>query len=580
MSTPRPTATGSLDSTPFLNLLVYALDHRLTGTLVLEEAGGRRHAVQFQDGAPWKVKTAEPVLYLGQVLMDMGHLSEAVYADTLARAQSAGELHGQVLTRGGHLDPALLRVGLREQLTRLVVYLSGRPRDTLYGYYDQQNLLDRWGGPDAPRGRPLEIIWRVASLHAPAEYIADVLSRLSDRALQLHYDAPIHRFYFGRSEQAVLEVLRAKPQGLTELLARDLAERAKVERLIYVLALTRQFELSPDVLPLGADEAPSSTRPAAPVHPAAVGFGTPPLPPREAAERAAHGSNPQVRALGAESPAHPVRPTEAPEIAQLRAEIMARADRAEESFYDVLGLAKDVPQTEIQPAFLALAKRWHPDRIPPELAELREASGRVFARMTEASQVLSDLTQRREYDRKLRRAGREAEEQEHVARVLRAATSFQKAEVFFKRNNLVAAEAEAKQALADDPDQADHIALVAWLVAQKPDANLEASIKELDRALMVQPNNVRVLWYRGQLYKRIGKLSRAMRDFRYVVERDPRHVDAQREIRLYNMRRGERGTSIPPSGGEGGRPSPSPSASDKPKSGGEGGGFISKLFKR
>ncbi|HWA77541.1 MAG TPA: DnaJ domain-containing protein [Polyangiaceae bacterium] len=580
MSTPRPTATGSLDSTPFLNLLVYALDHRLTGTLVLEEAGGRRHAVQFQDGSPWKVKTAEPVVYLGQVLMDMGHLSEAVYADTLARAQSAGELHGQVLTRGGHLDPSLLRVGLREQLTRLVVYLAGRPRDTLYGYYDQQNLLDRWGGPDAPRGRPLEIIWRVAALHAPGEYIADVLSRLSERALQLHYDAPIHRFYFGRSEQAVLEVLRAKPQTLTELLGRDLAERATVERLIYVLALTRQFELSPDVLPLGADEAPSSTRPAAPLHPAAVGFGTPPLPPREGAGRAGHGSSPQVRALRGESPGHPVRSAEAPEITQLRAEILARADRVEESFYEVLGLAKDVPQAEVQPAFLALAKRWHPDRIPPELADLREAASRVFARMTEASQVLSDLTQRREYDRKVRRAGREAEEQEHVARVLRAATSFQKAEVFFKRNNLVAAEAEARQALTDDPEQADHIALLAWLVAQKPDANLEASIKELDRALMLQPNNVRVLWYRGQLYKRIGKLGRAMRDFRYVVERDPRHVDAQREIRLYNMRRGERGTSIPPSGGDGGRPSPAPSASDKPKSGGEGGGFISKLFKR
>ena len=70
-----------------------------------------------------------------------------------------------------------------------------------------------------------------------------------------------------------------------------------------------------------------------------------------------------------------------------------------------------------------------------------------------------------------------------------------------------------------------------------------------------------------------------MRDFRYVVERDPRHVDAQREIRLYNMRRGERGTSIPPSGGDGGdRASLSPSP-EKPK-GGEGGGFISKLFKR
>jgi curved DNA-binding protein CbpA len=293
------------------------------------------------------------------------------------------------------------------------------------------------------------------------------------------------------------------------------------------------------------------------------------VPLRDAAARSAHASNPALRAS---------RPPEAAEIAQLRAEIMARADRLEETFYEALGVTKDVPQTEVQPVFLALAKKWHPDRLPPELADLKEAASRIFSRMSEASQVLGDLVQRREYDKKLRRAGREAEEQEHVMRVLKAATAFQKAEVFIKRNNLAAAEVEARQALSDDPDQADHIALVAWLAAQKSDANVEASIKELDRALMIQPTNVRVLWYRGQLYKRIGKLGRAMRDFRYVVERDPRHVDAQREIRLYNMRRTDRPTSIPPSAGEG-RPTPSPTPAEKPKSG-EGGGFISKLFKR
>jgi curved DNA-binding protein CbpA len=353
-----------------------------------------------------------------------------------------------------------------------------------------------------------------------------------------------------------------------------------VERLVYALALTRQFELGPDVLPLGADEAPSSTRPIAHEKPAPVDFGSPSVPLRDAST---HGSNPAQRAAThASNPAlRAVRPPESPEIARFREEITARAEREEESFYEVLGLTKDVPQTDVQPAFLTLAKRWHPDRIPPELSELREAASRVFSRMTEASQVLGDQMQRREYDKKLRRAGREAEEQEHVQRVLRAATAFQKAEVFFKRNNLVAAEAEARQALADDPEQADHVALVAWLDTQKPEPNLEAAIKELDRALMMQPNNVRVLWYRGQLYKRLGKLSRAMRDFRLVVERDPRHVDAQREIRLYNMRRGERGTSIPPSGGDGaGRPTPSPTPSEKPKGGAGGGSFISKLFKR
>jgi tetratricopeptide (TPR) repeat protein len=505
------------------------------------------------------------------VLVEMGHLSEALYAQTVEHALNAGELHGSVLTRGGYLDPALLRVALREQLTRLVVYLAGRPPETLYGYYDQQNLLEMWGGDDGPRGRPLEIVWRVIEAHAEPAHVSGILGRLGERPLQLHYDAPIHRFTFSRAEQSVLEVLRAKPQPFAELLARDIAPRAKVERLVYALALTRQFELGPDVLPLGADEAPSSTRPVAQVHRPPLDFGSPQVALRDGPAPPAHSSSPALRAA---------RVPEAPEIAQLRAEIVGRADRVDETFYEVLGLPKDVPQADVRPAFLALAKKWHPDRIPPELADLREAAGRIFARMTEASQVLADLTERREYDKKLRRAGREAEEQEHVQRVLRASMAFQKAEVFFKRNNLVAAEAEARQALADDPEQADHVALVAWLAAQKPDANLEASIKELDRALMMQPNNVRVLWYRGQLYKRIGKLGRAMRDFRLVVERDARHVDAQREIRLYNMRRGERGTSIPPSGGDPGRSTPSPVPSDKPKGGEGGGSFISKLFKR
>ena len=138
---------------------------------------------------------------------------------------------------------------------------------------------------------------------------------------------------------------------------------------------------------------------------------------------------------------------------------------------------------------------------------------------------------------------------------------------------------QRRQALADDPDQSDCIALVAWLDAQKPDANLETAIKALDRAIMIQPNNVRAHWYRGQLYKRAGRMSRAMRDFRSVVERDPRHTDALRELRLFQMRRGDRSTSIPPSGGDSNRPSPNPGGGpEKPTP--PGGGFISKLFKR
>ena len=161
MSTPRPTATGSLESTPLLNLLIYALDNRLNGTLVLEDPdAGHKHAIQFIEGTPSKAKTAEPVQYFGHALVELGAIEEEVRARTFEDAAMSGELHGRVLIRDGYLDDASLRAGLREQLAKQIVYLAGRPARTLYGYYEGVDLLERWGGP-AVRGRPLNIIWRV-----------------------------------------------------------------------------------------------------------------------------------------------------------------------------------------------------------------------------------------------------------------------------------------------------------------------------------------------------------------------------------------------------------------------------------
>ncbi|MGC4090768.1 MAG: DnaJ domain-containing protein [Polyangiaceae bacterium] len=316
--------------------------------------------------------------------------------------------------------------------------------DTLYGYYDGVDLLERWGSSGV-RGRALNVIWRVVEAHAAPVRIADVVKRLSDRMIQLHVDAPIHRFHFGRAERPLIELLRAKPQPLSELIARDVADRALVERLVYALTITRQIELGADVLPLGVDEPPSSIRPVAPPHVPAFGDSAYPL-----RGTGVSGSMASVRPSPTPSP--PPAPVDSPEIAAFRAEIHERAARDSDTLYEVLGITKEVAPEQVQPVFLALAKKWHPDRLPAELAGLRELAGRVFSRMTEASQVLADLQQRREYDSKLRRAGREAEEQEHVQRVLRAARALQKADVFLKRNNLAAAETEARQALADDPD--------------------------------------------------------------------------------------------------------------------------------
>ncbi|HYO94904.1 MAG TPA: J domain-containing protein [Polyangiaceae bacterium] len=563
MSSPTPTATGSLGSTPLLNLLVYALDHQLTGTLVLEEPDGLKHAIYFELGAPAKIRTATPVAFLGEVLVQLGDLSEEQRSITLSQAQRSNKLHGEVLLSNGDIEEATLREGLREQLLRKVMHLIALPPETVFGYYAHTNFLEQWGGREHVRGKPLALIWRLVETQARAEHVDEVLTRLGERYLRLHHDAPVLRFRFARAERSVIEVLRAKPQPLAELLARDLAEPLRVRRLIYALAITRQLDLGvPGVEPLGVDEAPSSSR--IPVSPTF----TPP-----GGTSAVTGAASAAQASQASIPP----PVYDPEVLTFRAEIALRAERVDEGLYEVLGLSREAEAADIQTAFIALARKWHPDRLGPDFRDLKEQANRVFARMSEAQQVLCDPVQRREYDQRVRIAGKEAQEQEHVQRVLRAATAFQKAEVHLKRNNLAAAEAEATQALADDPDQAEYQAFVAWIMAQKPNAQLEELIKVLDRAVGMQPNNVRARWYRGQLYKRIGKENRAVQDFKFIVERDPRHLDAQREVRLYQMRRsGSRPPSAPPAANLRSSVPPLP---EKAKTS-ESGGLISKLFKR
>jgi curved DNA-binding protein CbpA len=303
--------------------------------------------------------------------------------------------------------------------------------------------------------------------------------------------------------------------------------------------------------------------------PAATGENSPP--------RASFAPLPPAGPSGPPQPAPPVAASASSTSDAFRRELAERFSSTKQSYYQLLGVSEDAPSPAIASAFFQLAKRFHPDRLGPEFDDVRDQATRLFARMTEAHQVLSDTSRRKEYDELVKSGEGAAEEQEEVLRVVRAATAFQKAQVLLKRNNLLAAEAEARKALADDPSQADHIALVAWIDASKPNADLEALLKVLNECVKQEAANLRVLWYRGQLLKRLGHERRALEDFRNIVERDPRHVDAQRELRLHELQRGS---------GKSDRKSLTPSASNRtrrsnnPPPPADKGGFFGKLFKK
>ncbi|HTA92557.1 MAG TPA: DnaJ domain-containing protein, partial [Polyangiaceae bacterium] len=335
----------------------------------------------------------------------------------------------------------------------------------------------------------------------------------------------------------------------------------------------------------GVDEAPSSSRmQVASVQPPHSAPAPRPVSGSTPVARPASGSVPAARPSSTDPPAQSPAPApvESPEQAAFKAEIRERAARGGESYYDILGVAPDAVAPVIQAAFFQLAKKWHPDRLGPDLRDVKDLATKVFSRMSEAHQILSDPTRRKEYDNVRKDGGGSAEEQEQVQRVIRAATAFQKAEVLVKRNNTSAALEEAKKALELDPSQADYIALLAWLEASQLNPNLDDILARIEKATRMEPNNTRIRWYRGLLLKRLGKNGKAVGDFRFIVENDPRHLDAQREIRLYEMRRAEMrrtGQKTPSDRPSGGPPTSStPPASDRSKS--PDGGRFGKWFKR
>jgi curved DNA-binding protein CbpA len=565
MTSLTPSVTGTLGKSPILHLLVSALEHVSSGTLVIETPAGARSALGFNQGIPTKFKAAEPVERFGSVLVTFGWLDESASEKSFGEASVCGMLHGEYLVKKGILSADVVALGLRCQMLRKLSWACTLDPSSVYGLYDGQDFLARWAGVGTPLS-PLRAAWQLAREMPESATLLDLVGRFESQAMRFHPRAALDKFGFDTAERAVLDLLKARPQTLTDLTRLNVLPLPILHRAIYVLALTRQLELGTSAEPIGLGmnfesiHEILSQRSSRPNRPLAIAAR--PIDSTEAINTNAHESAASDCCGSAASS------TQGQEVVERRTELQNLFESLPHmDFYELLGINRDATTNQIQIAFFELAKQCHPDKLGSELADMREVGARVFSRLTDAQQTLSDLHRRAEYDQQLLREPKSMDgEQERIQLVLHAATSFQKAEVLFKKRMFAAAELEAKRASEDDPEQADYLALLAWIRANKP--NMEAQypqvLEQLNEAVKMAPESAKNRFYRAQVLSRLGRHREAVADYRFVVSKNPHHIDALREIRIWEMRRKGQESSAPGHGVGSRSSSPASSASRRP----------------
>jgi hypothetical protein len=473
------TLTGDLRSRPLAVLLAGAADRGTSGTFTFLH-GARCDKLTLRAGKIAVVRTTEAVAYLGGVLYELGAIDITALNQTLHEVASAKRLHGNVLVEAGFVTRDRIDEGLVEQTLRQVHHLFSLPEETKWTFREDVDELSGARDEGRPAVEAWHAIWRGLRDQPAVGYIRRTLAKI-DGGIHLRDLRSVEKLGLAPDELAICERLNAQPALLQTLVATSSLAVQRTELLVYLLALARCI----------------------------VRVDTRPVGPAE---------------LGADG-------------VRLRA---ARIDQ--EDPYTTLGLRSGASVEAARAAFFRLARLWHPDKIPASLDDVRAECQHVFVRLGAAHRNITELRGRVDMDALLGYGDATAANDSVAPPAPPAPTrsTLRDADAALARNDIARAEAIASALTSAGADGPAARALLAWCAvgagtSADPEV-LQRGVASLDKVLTGDPECVRALFYRAQLSKRLGHADAALRDYRKVVRLDPRHVDAQREVRLADRR--------------------------------------------
>jgi hypothetical protein len=236
----EPTARGNLAATPLPHVLVYMLDHSLTGSVVFEGGEGE-DTIYFVGGVPTKIRLNDEVALLGQILVHGGAIEPKAVEQAVEGARRLGILLGEYLVGHDLVTREALLWALEAQLLNKIAYLANLAPEITYSYYREMDLLEGWGGGDVPIACALNPILASVRNWLDRGRIRATLNRIGKHPLVLHDDSALENLALLPEEEATLDMIRAHGVPLAQLFKRNVADEEVVSSLVYSLAVTRQF---------------------------------------------------------------------------------------------------------------------------------------------------------------------------------------------------------------------------------------------------------------------------------------------------------------------------------------------------
>jgi len=232
-----------------------------------------------------------------------------------------------------------------------------------------------------------------------------------------------------------------------------------------------------------------------------------------------------------------------PEAIEILDQLLDRLDAMTgQSPFEQLGVPLDVTSVDVKKAYMGLVKRLHPDRLASiGLEELTEAADALFKRFSQAHQTLSDPDNLEEA-RRIYSGQSMPDDPEEARQAIEAEVNFQKGEVFLRKSDFVKAESYFRLAVEGNPQEGEHLALLAWTLYQatpkaERDGRRDAIQKMIIRGLELSPRCARAHYFLGKLYLETGLQDSAMDCFRRATSIKDNYIEAMRELRLLTMRR-------------------------------------------